>query len=166
MSAWIVSRAHIDTLVTALVTWEFVLPEQADDTGRMLWAECLASVAGHYPNDGDGDRPGPIDFKDADVTTYTFTGVEGRIDPLVVQIANQSYQYQSCEHAGWSASDARALSERLGQRCWDELAQFAERFGYLDRDAAAHGEIHAWDISDHGTFHRAEQARARTAVGA
>ena len=73
MSAWIVSRKHIDYIVAAAIQAELI-SMSPDETGRMLWRECLASVAYRYPGDtGNGDRPGPVDFKDSDVDTYTWT---------------------------------------------------------------------------------------------
>lgn len=71
MSAWIVSKTHIDYLVTALIRAELT-DKSPDEAGRMLWRECLASVAWRYPNDGDGGRPGPVGFHDSEVDTYTW----------------------------------------------------------------------------------------------
>ncbi len=43
MSAWIVSRDHLDLLLTAAQAWGITNAEHADDTGRMLWNENLAA---------------------------------------------------------------------------------------------------------------------------
>ena len=111
MSAWIVSREHIDVLVTALHPAE---KHQADELGRMLWGECLRSVAHRYPCDQDGVRPGPCDFRDSDVDTYTFTPRE--VPPSWVLSAAQCYAYQSCEHPQWEASRARQIIAELVAR--------------------------------------------------
>jgi len=108
MSAWIVSREHIDVLVTAL---EPESQGKGDEIGRMLWRECLTSVAYRYPRDRDGERPGPVDFRDADVTTYTWTK---RVVPgCWVYKAAACYSYQSCEHPGWESSQAKHLTDHL-----------------------------------------------------
>ncbi|MFI7598239.1 hypothetical protein [Actinoplanes sp. NPDC049681] len=98
MSAWIVSRDHLDLLLTAAIAWEITPPGEADRTGQMLWKEDLASVAYRYPHDRDGDRPGPIDFRDGHVDTYHFQPYPGQVDPEVVAAATVSLAYQSCEN--------------------------------------------------------------------
>ena len=113
MSAWIVSRAHIDVLVQGLCEGEHVTHLDPDEVGRVLWRECLASVAYRYPGDGDGERPGPIDFRDGDVETYAYRRPARRIDPSGLLYAIGCYQYQSCEHPGWTGSDAERWTTRL-----------------------------------------------------
>jgi hypothetical protein len=111
MSAWIVSKLHIDYLVTALVRAELTT-DTPDETGRMLWRECLASVASRYPADGDGDRPGPVDFRDSDVDTYTWAETP-QLSPGGLDKTLGCYMYQSCEHPGWEQSQAYALTAKL-----------------------------------------------------
>ncbi len=120
MSAWIVSRQHIDVMVDAAIRSGLVEASQADEVGRMLWKENLVSVAYRYPRDKDGKRPGPTDFRDADVDTYTFTPLPKEIvdvwnlnpDAALAKTVG-CYEYQSCEHPGWRDSPACALSSRL-----------------------------------------------------
>lgn len=111
MSAWIVSKKHIDYMVTAIIHAE-LSADSPDEIGRMLWRECLASVAARYPDDKDGDRPGPIDFRDGDVDAYTWAET-----PVLaggwLKDTLACYRYQSCEHPGWPASEASALVEKL-----------------------------------------------------
>jgi hypothetical protein len=111
MSAWIVSEKHIDYMVTAIIHAE-LSEKSPDEIGRMLWRECLASVAYRYPGDGDGERPGPIGFRDADADEYTWAET-----PLLTGGALAKtlgcYDYQSCEHPGYDASEARALVAKL-----------------------------------------------------
>jgi hypothetical protein len=132
MSAWIVSRQHIDVMVDAAIRRGLVEPSQADEVGRMLWKENLASVAHRYPRDKDGERPGPTDFRDADVETYTFTPLPKEIVDVwdlnpdgALRVTVDCYDYQSCEHPGWRGSAAHALCCRLrelagGSREYDE----------------------------------------------
>lgn len=111
MSAWIVSEKHIDYMVTAVIRAELVA-DNPDEIGRMLWRECLASVAYRYPNDGDGERPGPVDFKDSDVDTYTWTETD-ELDAPELATTLRCYDYQSCEHPGYKTSEAKAIVDKL-----------------------------------------------------
>lgn len=118
MSVFIVGSRHIDALVIAGVQYGLIAPEAMSETGRTLWAENLASVADRYPYDGDGQRPGPIRFRDADVDQYEAPSVGVILDPNGVVKAAFCYEYQSCEHPGWDRSVAhdfvRALIARAG----------------------------------------------------
>lgn len=111
MSAFIVDRADIDVLVTGLNAAGFIGSAVCDNIGRMLWRENLLSLAHRYPNDKDGQRPGPVDFRDADVDAYTFTpNAAGLVVDQLRQVA-KCYAYQSCEHPGWDGSGAeRAIN--------------------------------------------------------
>lgn len=111
MSAWIVSKTHIDYIVTALIAAELT-PYSPDETGRMLWRECLASVAYRYPDDADGDRPGPADFRDSDVDTYTWAETDALTGGALAKTLG-CYDYQSCEHPQWKESESYALVSKL-----------------------------------------------------
>jgi len=113
VSAWIVSRAHIDVLVQGLAESEHVTDVDPDEVGRELWRENLRSVAYRYPGDGDGERPGPIDFRDADVDTYTYRRPAQKIELPGLLQAVACYQYQSCEHREWEASEAYRWTQQL-----------------------------------------------------
>ena len=105
MSAFIVSKAHIDVIVRGLCESETV-PLDPTEVGRVLWNENLLSVAARYPNDVSGDRPGDGDT-DAQIAAYIY-----QRPPTVPQtwLANaiECLNYQSCEHDGWASSDANA----------------------------------------------------------
>src|SRR4051794_18998143 len=116
MSAWIVSRAHIDVLVQGLAESEIVTEVGPDELGRALWRECLVSVADRYPDDSDGERPGPVDFRDGDVDTYVYRRPSVKIDLSGLLYAVGCYQYQSCEHDGWQTSDAYRWTSELRNR--------------------------------------------------
>lgn len=111
MSAWIVSKTHIDYIVTAVIRAE-LSGRSPDEIGRMLWRECLASVAYRYPQDGDGERPGPIGFRDADVDAYTWTETP-ELTPAGLDKTLGCYRYQSCEHPGWEGSEADVITGKL-----------------------------------------------------
>lgn len=116
MSAWIVSREHIDALVQGLVESEIVVRDPSE-VGRALWAECLTSVAYRYPNDGDGERPGPIGFRDDDVSTYTYTRPAQRLGLAALLKQASCYDYQTCEHPEYPDSEPykwiKLLTEHL-----------------------------------------------------
>jgi hypothetical protein len=138
MSAWIVSKTHIDCLVQAGIEREMVHPDEADEIGRMLWGECLASVAYRYPGDGDGERPGPINFRDGDVDAYVYEPLDGEPGislraEAVVNKAAGCYGYQSCEHPGYEGSKAQQFTELLRQAT--ESAKGDAPWGIDTRDA-------------------------------
>lgn len=74
MSAWIVSKEHIDVLVQALAEGEIVVDIEPSEIGRILWRENLYSIWARYPDtkENDADYPGPIDFSAADVENYVY----------------------------------------------------------------------------------------------
>lgn len=111
MSAWIVSKKHIDYIVTAIIQAE-LSTKTPDEIGRMLWRECLASVAYRYPDDGDGERPGPADFCDSDVDTYTWDETPALTAGALMKTLG-CYRYQSCEHPGWDDSKSCLLTGKL-----------------------------------------------------
>jgi len=103
VSAWIVSKAHIDVLVQAGITHGLVLlsPGTPDAVGTMLWTENHASVNYRY-----SER--------TEVPEYRFEGVEAPLDDLVVVKATFCYEYQACEGADrWMASEARRYCDNL-----------------------------------------------------
>lgn len=100
MSAWIVSKGHIDCLVQAMITEGLATFAEADELGQMLWHENHLSIEARY-----GDEPNTPD--------YAYTGVEAPLDDLIVFKQARCYDYQTCEHAGWESSRARQLIDAL-----------------------------------------------------
>jgi hypothetical protein len=137
VSAWMVSKAHIDVLVQGLAESETVTDVDPDELGRILWRECLASVAYRYPNDGDGERPGPVDFRDNDVETYTYRRPAKKVGLGGLMTAIECYDYQSCEHPGWTTSQARAWVLDLHARLKDAGSTSNGQWGYDEEDVHA-----------------------------
>jgi len=126
MSAYLVSRGHIRYLVEAALHldqeglrhyWHdgrshYVNELTADDLGLMLWTECAKSVGARYPNDGPDDLPGPIGdgprFGYVHVPVWHHSPV-----PVAVLKAIRCYEYQTCEHAEWESSAAKAFCDAL-----------------------------------------------------
>ena len=114
MSAWIVTRAHIDVLVLASV--QFAVPFDTADTasprpvqptphqlaaaGSELWAENHRSVNHRYD-------------EHAEPPAYPPPTAEVLLDPVAVVKAIDCYVYQSCEHPGWNGSRADRFCQRL-----------------------------------------------------
>lgn len=153
MSAWIVSKAHIDAIVYAALcypspssslTWKdsegrkqslsrASTSEVRDYVGRMLWMENLVSVAYRYPDDKDGQRPGPGGLTQAEIIGYTYAVPRRR--PSVVEALKliNCFSYQSCEHPGWEKSEALAFCTVLTSALIDELPGYeAAPWGWED----------------------------------
>lgn len=161
MSAYIVSKAHIDALVRLAVegpagyhggpghSWSGYYyhdgqskdcrHEDAERIGAMLTAENVRSVSHRYNGEGLDTLPGPIDngwVTDALLGKYAYpaygtgpvrisrgprhlTAIEGLK-------ALDGYEYQSCEHPGWSSSEAKSLCDSLRSRLIDRLPGYSE----------------------------------------
>ncbi len=129
MSAYILSKSHIDVLVTLaqrgpsgvpvcpMNAWHTVrygaldARTDYDLIGANLLAENCKSVQHRYPDCEASELPGPNDghfmlpYRHSDPRRIP-TAVEG-LKLLAC------YEYQSCEHPGWSMSQAREFCESL-----------------------------------------------------
>lgn len=140
MSAWIVSTRHIDALVQAasrpgrygLGPLQFAYapnaPEDheqlttrctnADEIGRMLLIENVASVAYRYPDDTCDELPGPTAKTPPNEYHYRHPGEFSAVEILK---AIDCYEYQSCEHPAWRYSQAYAFCAALRDRVIRQL---------------------------------------------
>jgi len=107
MSAWIVSKKHIDALVTWATDNNIVaihkgalhpISGDLDDIGQSLWNENFKSVNYRY----DEKRKTP---------QYKF--VRNRVSDMVIFKNIGCYDYQTCEHAGYKNSFAFAFVEAV-----------------------------------------------------
>lgn len=107
MSAWTVSKAHIDVLVQAMIDEQVIDPEQATAIGATLWRENYRSVNYRYR------RHDPV-------PRYTFRGIEAPLDPAVVVKSAACYHYQCAEFQGWAdehgARLVKELADRIGRK--------------------------------------------------
>jgi hypothetical protein len=155
MSSWVVDKTHIDLLITAGLTFPGLwLPggrltwmhqdrrgeltrDNADAVGGRLWAENHASVHHSYPGDTDGPDgrlPGPAGFEGVHTLTYTFQRILGVLDPVVVLKQIACYEYQSCDHDGWPASEAAAITDALRSSAIRVLPGYEDAtWGFSDR---------------------------------
>jgi uncharacterized protein (TIGR02996 family) len=117
MSAWIVSKKHVDLMVAAITEGTrdgVVRPRRRnrDRLGEMLVTECVASVSYRYNDDpGRCQLPGPCDGYY--VKPYRFK--HPRYLPTAAEFykAVSCYEYQSCEHPSWTDSSAKRLCDQV-----------------------------------------------------
>lgn len=102
MSAWVVTKAHIDVLVNGLVQYQLapVDPAALNKIGAMLWRENHKSVNYRYS-------------QRKRTPAYRFEGVEAPLRDDCLLDAFACFDYQSCEHDGWLKSESFALLNRL-----------------------------------------------------
>ena len=138
MSAYVVGKPHIDAMVDAALRaarrsrspsfrWYTnptpttvegyeLTQDNADEIGRMLWAENVKSVSARYPSDTSDTLPGPIGGGDVDA--YTFKRPRDGMDAMPLVKAIHGYEYQTCEHDEWRdpSNVARAFCDALVHR--------------------------------------------------
>lgn len=147
MSAFVCSPSHIGLLAAYAVKTSSVIHvwreptwlETAQQVAKELARENIRSVAARYPNDKDGERPGPC-LKDDDIldasACYAAHYLDNWDTPEPVQILSmcQCFDYQACETEDWRATKAHQ------QINWIKSAAIRCLPGY---DAAP------WDFSEH-----------------
>ena len=139
MSAWVVSKGHIDALVelgryikhgplrwpTVFEQWGFT--NQLTDAnlaavGQMLMDCCVESVSYRYQDNEEvntvngvprthPELPGPISQYWR--TPYKFAPVGRVLTPVEGIKLVHCYSYQSCEHPGWNTSQGRSYCQQL-----------------------------------------------------
>lgn len=101
MSAWLVSKRHIDCLTTAAIALGVTTKDEATEFGDMLWQENCRSLMARYGEkhiaDG-GDLPDPRSYNFEPYYTEDLYFVAMQID---------CYDYQACEHVEYGESSAR-----------------------------------------------------------
>ena len=130
MSAFLVSKAHIDALVSLTLQakqhgapfsfwWSPGLGdnevgtvydvdyENVDAIGKMLWLENVASLDARY-----GGRA-VDDAERAEVAGYAYTTPPKKLSLVEGLKAIDCYEYQACEHDGWEKSKAKAFCAAL-----------------------------------------------------
>src|SRR3954464_7008277 len=129
MSAFLVSKAHIDALVqlvqvgpSPVVQWhpwlgpeahERGLQYDADALGALLWLENLASVTARYPQGADGDRWGPTGLRDRENAAYGYRRPARRLTIVEAFKVIDCYCYRSCEHTAWEQSTALTICQGI-----------------------------------------------------
>jgi hypothetical protein len=109
-----VSKEHIDVLVTASIALGIIPKDEADMTGIQLWDENWKSINSRYPDTIDDHEsiPGPISFRPEHIAEYTF---DPRPTEDLIYVYKQAgcYGYQSCEHDEWKDSTAFRITGEI-----------------------------------------------------
>jgi len=139
MSAYLVGAYHVDALIRAALDgpadrgpkypgdgwprpyWRGapLTPQQADELAAALLAENVASVTYRYRGEDLDTLPGPNDksaYLAALLGEYRYRRPRRHLTAVETLKACDGYEYQSCEHEGWAASDARAFCDALRGR--------------------------------------------------
>lgn len=136
MSAYVVSRRHIDVLVSLALhgpsgvpvspdgAWHPPDSRSPDDLGALLIAANVGSVAYRYPSDALDELPGPVERYYLE--PYTYARPDVRPSPVEGLAALDCYVYQSCERPDWQTSEACRLVDRLRERLIHRLPGYSE----------------------------------------
>lgn len=120
MSAFVVSKKHIDSLVAFAIRHEYgAAPyfywkgephriDNPDEAGALLWAENVRSVNYRYTAQTE---PEP----------YVFHWDTRVLDPLQIIKACNCLDYQSCETPEWKDTRAFAMLDSIRERAIKEL---------------------------------------------
>jgi len=119
MSAWIVSKKHIDLIVAAVAegTRDRLFKGRRinrDKLGQMLVSENVHSISYRYPDDNvfAGELPGPAE--PYYLQPYTFEHPNYLPTAAELYQAVNCYDYQSCEDSRhWPRTAAKRLCDRI-----------------------------------------------------
>ena len=156
MSAYICSPSHIGVLAAYAAVNDCAIYEwrmsnnilTAQNVAKGLALENIRSVAHRYPNDEDGQRPGP-GLKDADIieACQIYAGhfakrmggvivmAEDVLEPVQVLKLVRSLDYQSCETEDWEMTLAAQ------QLRWISGEAISRLPGYEDADWSFTGSL-------------------------
>lgn len=140
MSAWIVSPEHIDLILTEMKGSGLIdASENLDEIGQMLLDENRASVDYRYN-------------KTNERIEYTFVEFSPEYNRHDVDMAMQSYQYQSCEHPEWDGSLADVLIDQ-----W--IYENNQRYDVADILAAQDDDNRGWSVGVEYIWDRENETR-------
>ena len=126
MSAYIVSRRHIEVLANALLGYGVVEIDETDTDqewklGTLLWNENIRSVSYRYNDEPLGDLPGPCVESFVYLEAQVEDVMEHMLQPWTILGLTRCYVYQSCEHPAWEESQACTYMEALEQEALKTL---------------------------------------------
>lgn len=141
MSAFICNPEHIGLIAAWATKVDSVIYSLVGDTKKdtairvaeILARENIASVAYRYPNDKEGERPGPMCDTDEDIVKeacfwaekYLEEGIPLDVAPLTIAKLTACLQYQSCEHPEWEQSAARNQANYINEHILRTLPGYA-----------------------------------------
>lgn len=138
MSAFVVDKRHIDVLVRAAISYDYhgrlyyyhngsskeVNHQNADEVGQMLWNANVASVLYRYPHDSLESLPGRVDSPW--LVPYSYDFQTTAITAVEVLKAIACFDYQSCEHPDYEASEAHSFCQALQHHAINALPGYDE----------------------------------------
>lgn len=104
MSAWLVSKTHIDALVTYCQEHRLA-DKTGDQLGLLLWYENRKSLRFRY-DDADACW---TDLK----TLHTYVFEPAYVSYIEIVKAAHCYSYQACEHPTWKRSAAKRVADAI-----------------------------------------------------
>lgn len=130
MSAFVVTKQHIDAMVTG------GLPRPGD-TGWIRWSDPVDPERIHVLNRDTADRAGALlwqenrvsvnhRYHDGDEIDVLYAFHRYGQNPVVVLKLIDCYEYQSCEHPGWKESQAKRLCDQLRKQVISKLPGYDE----------------------------------------
>ena len=152
MSAWMISDAHADFLVTAYLK---MIDGTADPQaiGQALLYENCASLAARY---GDNDT--------SQADEYRFRYWAGPIEPANVNKQARCADYQCCEHRAWEESQSAAILRALVDVTGGQDAALSDAFPWGLDDHAEPVEVvasfHPAPVISRGTLAQVVALRA------
>lgn len=135
MSAWVVSKRHIDLLVTAIVRSESVDTGglSKDQIGRELWRENVRSVNYRYSERGR-------------TPAYQYRAPGELPHYLAILKQVECYQYQTCERPDWERSTAHRWTQALRELLEKQAEAEFPGASYFPGRAPAQYEAAPWGV--------------------
>ena len=134
MSAYVVGKGTIDVIVSALREWKIghgaiagLARLDPHEAGKRLWRENVKSICYRYD-----DHTGMFD--EAEIEAYRFRELHNLKPGGVAKVVG-CYDYQSCEHPEWEASDAYAACRAVEAKLLTLLPGYASGPWGIDKDS-------------------------------
>lgn len=115
MSAWVVSKAHIDALTTFAVMNDLLAGKSPEQFGQDLWSENVRSVNYRYRH----DEPEPVG-------NYWFEWFP--VSATWLAKACACYGYQSCETLDWEQTWAFGANKKMQELALASLGMDMDQF--------------------------------------
>ncbi len=114
MSAWIVTKKHLDYILTSYLNLHGVDPSTLSELGQNLWNENFKSVNHRY--------------QESEVAPeYEFTAIPGICRYAAIK-AISCLNYQSCEHEEWEKSLEKSFLTQLKTELSETLINEAPQY--------------------------------------
>ena len=124
MSAWLVSKKHIDIIITAALfanrgntfrwyfegKWRELRLDNADEIGQMLINQNADSVGTKYESTPSTELPGDIDNA---ILPYHYSRPAGDVTAIQAVKLINSYQYQASETGDWLKTESFKFTQSL-----------------------------------------------------